>query len=252
MCVALGGCAARRVALPTDPGAPFPDFAQMHAQASSACAGVRTLTVEIGLAGRAGRQRLRGRVVAGFERPASMRLEGVAPFGQPVFILAARGDTATLLLRRDTRVLTGARADEILGALTGMTLAPADVQAILTGCVLPQPRATGGRVHRNGWASIDLSGDAIIYFQREEESWQPRAARRAGWQIEYPAWQGDFPRTVRLRSDDPGVDVDLTATLSQIEANVDLDQAAFAVAVPPGASAITLNELRAAGPLRGQ
>ena len=248
----LSACAARLIELPTDPGAPFPDFAQVHAQVSAACAGVRTLTSELALAGRAGSQRLRGRVVAGFERPASMRLEGVAPFGAPVFILVARGDTATLLLPRDNRVLRGARAEEILGALTGVALPPADLQAILTGCVTAQPRATGGRVHGNGWASIDLEGGATIYLQRQGNAWQPRAARRAGWQIEYPSWQGAFPQAVRLQSDVPGLDVDLTATVSQLEANVDLDQAAFTVDVPVGARAMTIDELRNAGPLRGQ
>lgn len=249
-CIVLVACAARRIELPTDPGTPFPDFGQVHAQLSSGCAGVRTLTVELALAGRAGGQRLRGRVVAGFERPDSMRLEGVAPFGPPVFILAARGTMATLLLQRDNRVLSGARADEILGALTGVTLAPADVHAILTGCVTQQPRAMGGRVHQNGWASIDLAGGATIYLEREANTWRLRAARRAGWQIEYPAWEGEFPRSVRLRSDNSGVDVDLTASLSQLETNVDLDQTAFTVRVPPGAREMTIDELRDAGPLQ--
>jgi hypothetical protein len=46
--------------------------------------------------------------VSGFERPGSLRLEGVAPFGSPAFILAARAGRATLLLPRDNRVLSGA------------------------------------------------------------------------------------------------------------------------------------------------
>jgi hypothetical protein len=92
----------------------------------------------------------------------------------------------------------------------------------------------------------------VIYLQRQGAAWQLRAARRAGWQIEYSQWQGAFPKAVRLRSDAQSVDVDLTATVSQLESNVDLDQAAFAVDVPAGASNITLEELRAAGPLRGQ
>jgi hypothetical protein len=78
-----------------------------------------------------------------------------------------------------------------------------------------------------------------------------RAARIKGWQLEYPAWQGRFPQSVRLQSDVPGVNVDLTAALSQVEANADLDQAAFTVSVPPGAQSLTLDELRASGPLRG-
>ena len=43
--------------------------------------------------------------------------------------------------------------------------------------------------------------------------------------------------------------VDLTATLSQIETNKDLEDAAFTVNVPPGAEPITLDELRDSGPL---
>jgi outer membrane biogenesis lipoprotein LolB len=252
LCLVVSACGARRIALPTDPGVAFADFAQVHAQLTETCLGVKTLTAELGLSGRAGEQRLRGRVVAGFERPASVRLEGVAPFGPPAFILAARGGTAVLLLPRDERVVRGAKAEEILDAMTGVGLAPADLQAILTGCVTADPKPTAGRLHQDDWASIDLEGGARVFLQRQNGAWQPRAARRDGWLIEYPAWQGRFPQTVRLQSDRPGAAVDLTATLAQVEANVDIDAKAFTVDVPAGARALTLDELREAGPLRGQ
>jgi len=38
--------------------------------------------------------------------------------------------------------------------------------------------------------------------------------------------------------------------VSQLEANVPLDAAAFGVTVPPGTGRLTLEELRDAGPLR--
>jgi hypothetical protein len=219
-------------------------------QLAAACTGVRTLTAEIGMSGRAGRQRLRGRVVAGFARPASMRLEGVAPFGAPAFILVARGENATLLLPRDEpRVLRGPKPEDILGALTGVALGPADLQAILTGCVVPAPQAMEARRHANGWASIDLAGGARLYLEPARGGWTLRAATRAGWQIEYPAWSANFPQSVRLQSSQPDVNVDLTAALSQIETNKDLEDAAFTVNVPPGADPITLDELRDSGPL---
>jgi hypothetical protein len=148
-------------------------------------------------------------------------------------------------------VLRGARAEDILGALTGVSLAPADLMAILSGCVTPMPRAVGGRLHANGWASIDLDGGAMVYLQRQGTVWQVRAARRAGWQIEYPAWQGMFPQVVRLRSDDPRTIVDVSATVSQLETNVALEAAAFTVDVPAGATELGLDELRDNGPLRG-
>lgn len=248
--LALTGCAAKRVALPTDAGTSFPHYNQVFAELTSACRGVRTLTAELSLSGRAGGEKLRGRVLAGFERPSSIRLEGVAPFGPPAFILVARGDGATLLLPRERHVVRNASADEILGALTGVSLAPGDLQAILTGCVVASPNATGARLHGGGWASVDLDGGATVYLKRARDRWQIAAGRRGAWRIEYPAWQGAFPATVRLVSDAP-VKVDLTAGLSQVQTNVDLEAAAFTVTVPPDATPLPVEALRNSGPLQG-
>ena len=254
LCLASGlaaaACGPTRLTLPTDAGSPLSNLADVHAQVSRACRGVRTFTAELALSGHAGRTRLRGRVVAGFERPASMRLEGVAPFGPPAFILVSRGGEATLLLPRDERVLAGASPQDVLGALTGVALAPADLHAILTGCVVPDPAPRGGRVHANGMASIDLDGGAVLYLARVNGTWQPRAAQRQGWDVQYANWQGDFPRTVTLRSMASGLDVELSAAVSQLEANVPLEAAAFVVDVPASTKRLTLDELREAGPLR--
>jgi hypothetical protein len=247
--VAAVACGPQRLTLPTDAGSPLPDLQAVHARVSTACRAARTLTTELALSGHAGKTRLRGRVVAGFERSVSMRLEGVAPFGPPAFILVARGGEATLLLPREERVVRGASPEDVLGALTGVALAPADLQAVLTGCVVPDPSTRGGRVHANGWASIDLDGDATLYLTRVNGAWQPRAARRQGWDVQYSAWQGDFPRGVVLRSM-AGVDVELSASVGQLEVNVPVDAAAFTVTIPPGTRPLTLAELRDAGPLR--
>jgi outer membrane biogenesis lipoprotein LolB len=243
------GCAPRAIQLPTGPGTPLPDFAALHAEMSKACAGVRTLTAELALSGRAGDQKLRGRALAGFEAPGSMRLEGLAPFGAPAFILAASDGGATLLLPRDDRVLRGAAPEDILGALTGVSLAPADLQAILTGCVVPAPRAVGGAQHGDDWRALALQGGATLYLRRTAAGWQVRAAERSGWRIEYGEWQGAFPRSVRLLQ--PQSSIDITAEISQLETNVPIDAAAFSVDVPDDARPITIDELRAAGPLRG-
>ena len=257
----IAACAPKPISLPSDPGAPFPDFSAVHSTLSTACAGVRTVTLEMGLSGRAGEEKLRGRVIAGFERPSSMRLEGVAPFGQPIFILAARNGSAALMLPRENRILRNAAPEAILERLTGVTFAPADLQAVLTGCALPSPRATAGRMHTNGWASIDIEtggqagaagAKATVFLKRVGSTWEVRAARRDRWQIEYPAWQGSFPQSVRLASTNPDVRVDLTAALSQIETNRGIDVAAFTVEERQGLMPMTIEELRAVAPLRGQ
>ncbi len=247
--LALSACGAKRLALPADAGNPLPDFAAIHSELSRTCSGIRTLTAELSLSGRAGDEKLRGRVHAGFERPASMRLEGVAPFGPPAFILVARAGDATLLLPRDERVVRGARADEILGALTGVALAPADLQAILTGCVVPVPHPTAGRLHGNGWISIDLEGGATVFAVRQGQGWQLRAAQHGPWQVQYSMGTGALPVSVALHADMP-VRVDLSAGIDQAETNVDLEAAAFNVNVPADAKPLSVETLRANGPLR--
>jgi outer membrane biogenesis lipoprotein LolB len=243
-----GACAGRAPLLPVDAGVPYPEFARAHAEASSACAGVRTFTAEITLAGRAGDQALRGRLFGGFEQPASMRLEGLAPFGGPIFILAAGPDGAVLYLPRDARVLRGATAADVLDAITGVSLGPAELPAVLPGGVTPAPGPAVGRLHGNGLVGVDLEGGATVFLEPSGGSWRPRAARRAGWTVEYAAFGATFPSEVLLRS--TTAPVEIVARVAQFEANTPIDPAAFRVEVPAGTAPITLGELRAAGPLR--
>jgi len=256
LCIASFSCGPRRIALPGDSGTPLPEFSAIHEQVSAACRGARTFTAELSLRGRVGGQRISGRAIVGFERPASMRLEGLAPIGQPLFILAAQRGTGVLLLPRDRLVVRDQPAEAILDALMGVRLAPADLQAILTGCVVQAPVASGGRLHASGWASIDLQDGVRLYLRRASGGsaprWELRAARRGGWELEYEMGQARFPASVRLTSDAGSVPVDLTAGVAQVEANVDLDAAAFRVDVPPETMPLTLDELRESSPLRAQ
>jgi hypothetical protein len=233
--------------LPTDPGTPLPDAAALHATVASVCLGVRTYAAELSLSGRARSERIRGRVHAGFERPDSVRLEAVV-FGSPVFILASRDGRATLLLQRERRVVQDAAPADLLDALTGVALAPPDLLAVLTGCVTKAPSATSGRLHDGGWASITLEGDARLFLRRRGDRWELRAAQREGWRFEYDEWMGGLPRRVRLQSEEQAVD--LSAGVGQLEVNVGIDPAAFVLTVPPGVVPLSIEELRAAAPLR--
>jgi len=246
----LSACAPRVVTFPQDAGAPMADAAAVYAEVSAGCRGVRTFTAALGLSGQVGDARVRGRVIAGFARPGSMRLDGVAPFGPPAFILAARPGAAVLLLPRDERVVRDPDARSVLGALTGVPLSPADLLAALTGCVVPDAAAGTGRIHDNGLATIDLGNGATMLLRRVDGRWQPRAARRPLWDIEYDLWQGGLPRAVRLRSTGESVPVTLSVTVSEIEANIDLPDSAFTLDVPAGTTELSLEALRQAGPLR--
>jgi outer membrane biogenesis lipoprotein LolB len=247
---AASACAGKAIKLPSDPGTPLPDYAAIHRQLSAGCADVRTLQVDLSLSGKAGGEGLGGTLAAAFRSPNDMRLEfRVPPFHTLAFTLAANA-TGAMLLTRDKQVVRGARSEDLLAALTGIALAPSDLMAILTGCVVPSPSPAGGHLHAGGWASIDLAG-ATLYAQRSGDRWRPRAARRGTWQIEYVDWPdaNRFPRRVALTSERP-VAVNLRATLTDPEANAVLGDKVFVVDVPAGTEEIPLERLRQSCPLR--
>ena len=244
----VAGCARPHLQLPVDPGSPLSDAAAIHQAVSAACAPVRTLTGEFSLAGRTGTQRMRGRVIAGLARPSSIRLEGVAPFGPPVFVLTAGADGAVLVLPRDHRVVRAAAAGAILEAITGLAWEPADLLAVLTGCVESDPVVVSGLQHRGGWASLQLRGGSRLWVERVGRGWQVRAASRDRWRIEYDQWTTTFPARIAIRSTSDPV-VDLVVTVAQSETNMDVDAAAFRAVVPEDAMPMSLDALREAGPL---
>jgi hypothetical protein len=251
--LAASACAPAHLILPTGSGAPFRDYRAAFDQASAPCRGVHSLTAELALSGRAGSQKLRGRILAGLERPGSLRLEGVAPFGAPAFIVVAHPDEgSTLLLPRDGRVLSGVPPAAMLDALVGIDFAPDDLLAILAGCVASDPQPAGGRAFNNGWASIDLAKGATAYLRRGPAGWRVSAGTTGDLTVQYSDFLNGIPRQVRLRSAPPGaagVATDLTVRLAQLELNSPIDRAAFSLIVPADAVPLTIEELRQIGPL---
>jgi hypothetical protein len=245
-------CAPRHLTLPSGAGVPFPGYRSAFEEASAACRGVGSLTAELALSGRAGAQKLRGRILAGVERPGSLRLEGVAPFGAPAFIVVAHHDSeATLLLPREGRVLRGVPAAAMLEALAGLDLGPDDLLAILAGCVAADPQPAEGHALANGWTSVALAENVTAYLRRGPSGWRIAAGIAGPLTIEYGEFLNSIPRQVRLRSEPPGggAATDLTVRLQQIELNVPINAAAFSLVVPADAVPLTLEELRRLGPL---
>jgi hypothetical protein len=247
----VAGCAGHTVSLPTGEGEPFPEYAEAWHEATGSCRAVRSLAAELSISGRVGTERLRGRVLAGLSAPDRIRLEAVAPFGAPVFILVASGPAGTLLLPRDNRVLRDQAPSAILSALVGLDLGPDDLLAIFSGCVAPGAEAVGGRLYPSGWARIDLSGGSIAYLRREGPTgWRVRAGSRRALAFDYQDGQGAVPDAVHLRAEGAaGPDADLRVGLSQVALNQRFGAEVFAVRIPADAAPISLKELREAGPL---
>jgi len=248
--MACVSCGPPRVTLPSGTGQPRADYEPIFGAATASCRDVRTLTADLSLSGSAGRQRLRGHVIAGFA-PGALRLEGVAPFGGPVFILVAENGQGTLLLPRDHRVLQSAPPADILDALAGVALSPDDLLAALTGCVKAGAAPIAARAYGTDWIVVDLKDGGRAILHRTGADWQLVAGLFGGLEIDYGSRLGGLPQMVRIHSADPGQAprVAIELRLQSFDINAAIARDAFSVAVPPGTSPITLDELRRAGPL---
>jgi outer membrane biogenesis lipoprotein LolB len=249
-CVAAA-CAPKALKLPEGPSTPLADPSSIVRDTLGHCTDVHSLTLEMGLSGRVGKTRLRGRLQAGFREPDAIRLEAVAPFGAPFFILAGSDDKATLLLARDNRVLAGAKPSEVIDALTGLDLSPADLRAWLVGCPAPTIDVKAARAFGEHWVAIDTADGRVAWLQRTDR-WRIAAATVQQFSIEFLDHAGTQPQRLRIRHEAGGTTpaVDARLAVSQIETNVELPAEAFTVTVPQNAVPITVDELRASGPLR--
>jgi hypothetical protein len=253
--VALCGasCGAPLMKLPAGPGAPAPDAADALKQATASCVGIRTLTAEVAASGKVSGQRLRVRLSVGVDAPASARLEAIAPFGPPIFILVATNDDATLLLPRDDRVLQHGRPADVLDAVAGVPLSAADLHAVLTGCAPAMPQ-TEGRSLGADWRLISgATGDALyLHRSGNTQPWQLASVVRRAWRVDYRDPLNGLARTMRItsvaRDGGAGSSFDLTLALTQVETNVPLGADVFRVDIPRAARPITLDELRHARP----
>ena len=249
----VAACAARVPPRPTGASAPDPSAIEAFTAATTACKGVRTFTGALRLSGRAGTEKLRGTLLTGLAAPASVRFEAVAPFGQPIFILAGRDNRATLLLPRDNRVLPDASLSAVLERLTGVNLSASDLRLVLTGCLADAASPTDGKSWPGGWQSVTIagaSGEPITAYLRLVNGTRVVAAADHGaWRIDYDEHANGFPRSVRLRSTG-STPVDLSAAIDELQVNAGLDDKAFDVAVPASAAKMSLDDLRSVAPLR--
>lgn len=244
------GCATRLPSRPAGAETPDPSAVLAFQRATSACAGLKTVTSEIRLSGRAGSERLRGTLHAGLVAPGALRFEAVAPFGPPVFILAGKDNRATVLFPRDNRVLLDVPLADVLDRLTALALNADDVRRILTGCLAGESQPAAGFTWNGGWQSVTLGPGITAYLQHRNGAPMVVAADYGPWLVDYADHANGWPRAVRIRSREAGR-VDATARLDQLEINAGIDDRAFAVDVPANAERITLNDLRAIAPLRG-
>ncbi len=241
-------CAPKvRVALPTGAGTPLTDVAGAEQAARASCRAPKALTADLRLSGRIDGERVRGTLQVGLASD-SMRIEGLAPFGAPVFVLAAQPSQAVLLLPRETAVVRGTSAADLLDAIVGVRLTPADLLAIVSGCGLADWKVTGGASFAgDAWTRIDLAGDRRLWLQRQEAAEPPVivAAEDARWRIEYTRAASGWPAAIRLVHRAPGAPrTDAAFAVDAPEAMDALPEGALDVEVPEGTRVVGVGDLK--------
>ena len=246
--VMLSACAARVPPRPVGNPTPDPTAADAFAAATASCKGFRSIEGELSLSGRAGGERVRGRILTGLEAGGAVRLEAVAPFGAPFFVLAGRNERATLVLPREHRALKDTGVAEVLERLTGLTLGADDLRLILSGCLVERAEPSDGRQWGGGWRAVTIGHERVAYLRVQNGQPVLTAADYGPWRIDYSAHAGGFPRIVRVRrSGDTAIDI--TARVEQLQVNTAINPRAWVVDIPPDADPMTLDELRSIAPL---
>jgi hypothetical protein len=248
LAIVCWGCAPRvSVSLPGGTGRPDAGAPARFAAATAECGATRTWSGELRVSGRVRGDRVRGRLLAGSTKGGDLRLEAVAPFGAPLFVLAARSERATLLLPRESRALRDEPAADVLEALVGLRLTAADLHSLLTGCVAADPAASNGRAFADDWTAVDIGQGRTAFVRESAGGPRVEAARLGHVDVGYAAYQGHSPREIRLVSRNGSGRLELLIALSQVERNVDLPEEAFRVDVPPEVRPLALDELARRG-----
>lgn len=241
-------CAARTPPRPVGTPTPDPTAADAFATATASCKGFRSIEGELSLSGRAGGERVRGRILTGLESGGAVRLEAVAPFGAPFFILAGRNERATLVLPREGRVLKDTAVADVLERITGLAFGADDLRLILSGCLSDQAAPADGRQWGGGWKAVTIGPDRVAYLRIQNGQPVLTAADYGAWHVDYSGHAAGFPRIVRVRrAGDTAIDI--TARVEQLEVNTQINPLAWVVDVPSDADPMTLDELRSIAPL---
>jgi len=241
------GCAASLGSRPATAGTEAPVALLDFRRVTRACTGVRTMTAELALSGRAGRERVRGRVVAGLAADGQARLEGLAPFGPPLFILTAQANLAALVLPRERRILEGASMGAVLERLTGLPLSADELRLALLGCLGADAPATGFE-WTGGWRAVETQEGQTAWLARRDGAWRVVGVDAGAWRVDYGDWLNEVPRRARVQTRD-GI-VDLRVDVRQLSLNVPIPPEAFQVVRPPEASPLRLDDLASVAPLR--
>jgi len=237
--------------VPQQAGVRIFDFEEVLREATKDCQSVNSLELLLAINGRSGDSSIRGRVRTAIMKPSFLRLEGLAPYGSPSFVLISNRSASVLLLPRDRRAIIEATTADLLKSLTGLYFNQEDFLGILTGCLVSEQKPKEARKYQGDMIGIELNNEARLFIQPSDESGVIVAGMLRGFTMQYSDYQLGLPRALHIQTTSAEqVQTELRATLSQLNVNVDISKEAFSTIVPDGFSLITLDEFhKLNGPL---
>ncbi len=244
------GCATGMLARPSGNGAAAPEAPAIWADTTARCASARVFVAQVRMNGWVGDRGTRlgpPTMNLAVTRDEDIYLEVPMIVGGPVVQMAGRAGDVTLVLPRDGRVHQGTTY-EVIHAMTGLRWGPRRLLEVLSACVAaPAGEVAGRRFDR--LLRVDVSASATAWLERRGSQWRVRAADLDGWRVDYEEYDVIWPRRIRVVGP-PVAPLDLLFTVEQTQVNVSLPATAFDLRVPADAVPMTVDELRANGPLR--
>src|SRR5215470_6368722 len=195
-------------------------------------------------------------VLQGFE---AIRLEGIGPVGQPLFLLIADLHQLSFYAPQEGRLLTGAASAENLLRLFGIALTPMTLQYVLMGDVpLATLPTTGAFAYRRRENLYLWQGQAPSQSQSYRIWFEPYDLQPvrfemedAGGQLVLQVWYEDFHRLngfmmpYRITVVQPAVGRRVVWHYKEVQLNASLTQALFRMRVPVGTTHVAIEELPA-------
>jgi hypothetical protein len=252
--LALGmtaGCMRAAFVPPTGPGEPVPDAAAAWDQASHGCGDVHAFVAGARASGKVGSERIWPvSLEVAVTNTDSIYVSATAA-GNSVFVLAGSNGRARLWLRQDQRVVS-ASPSEIMEAVVGVALSPAQLLGMLSGCVARTVDVATAARHGS---LIELRApEGRLFLTQVAGHWEVRALVTDAFVVELSRRAGRQPDDVWIRSSGKAaIDATLHLAISDGQVNGPIPPTVFELPAGAGtASPMTLDELRAAGAWKGR
>ena len=186
----------------------------------------------------------------------ALRLEGIGPFGQPLFLFVTDGEWLALHMIRDSRLVVGSASARNLERLFGIAVAPQALLRLLLGDVPLNPLPTGGDVAYQQderlylWESTQPAPDPTYRVWFHPQGLHPvrfemeEAAGSVVMRVTYGDFQryGDILLPARIDVVEPTTQRQAIWRYTDVQLNTEVSADLFRVNPPPQTEILRLKE----------